>query len=472
MILSILNDIASNNSKNFKLEELAKHKDNVLFQQVLKLAYCPVTQFYIRQIPEYDINVPYDSYHLQTALIYLNKIAHREITGNLAKNVLRDQLELLTNNDAEVLKRIIGKDLKAGFSASSINKVFGKGFIKETPYMGAVSYKKEKVEKLFKNHDKVFSEIKMDGRYTNIKITGDDVYMESRAGKVTNFGNTFDNLIYLRNMIGHDLVLNGELVIFGMSRYESNGAIAAMVSIGNKIDDGKDVTKELTKFEKEYELSYDELKRKITVVVWDFIPLIEYENLGYWRVPRINRLDQLAPLISDFLEQTSSTNIQLIKYREVKDVKEAIDHFQELIAEDEEGTILKGSNGTWKDGKPAWQVKFKLEMTVDLKIIGLNYGTPGSKNEKLISSILVESSCGALKTNPCGISEKDMKYITANQEEVLGSILEVKCSGTSSNSKGEYSLLHPVFIKIRDDKNDADSLIQIKENEDMIKNLK
>ena len=48
-------------------------------------------------------------------------------------------------------------------------------------------------------------------------------------------------------------------------------------------------------------------------------------------------------------------------------------------------TILKAYDGEWKDGKPNWQIKMKLEMDVDLRIVGFNYGTKGTKNENVIN---------------------------------------------------------------------------------------
>ena len=112
-------------------------------------------------------------------------------------------------------------------------------------------------------------------------------------------------------------------------------------------------------------------------------------------------------------------------------------------------------------------------MTVDLEITGFNYGTKGTKNEHLISSVDVKSSDGIINTSPAGINEKDMAFLTENQESLVGSILEVKCSGLSSNSKGEYALLHPVYEGLRtDEKTIADSFEQIQANEDMLKGLK
>jgi ATP-dependent DNA ligase len=111
----------------------------------------------------------------------------------------------------------------------------------------------------------------------------------------------------------------------------------------------------------------------------------------------------------------------------------------------------------------------KLEMDIDLKITGFNYGT--GKNTHLISSLNAESGCGKVITSPTGIDEDTMKLITENQDNFSGKIVEVKCSGLSKDSKGQYSLLHPVFKTIRTDKFEANSLEEIIAIENMIKGL-
>ena len=128
------------------------------------------------------------------------------------------------------------------------------------------------------------------------------------------------------------------------------------------------------------------------------------------------------------------------------------------MARGEEGTILKSYDGEWKDGKPTWQIKMKLELALDLVITGFNYGTKGTKNENVVSSLNAETSCGKLKTRPQGLTESLMAEITENQENLLGTIIEVKCSGLSFDNTGAYSLLYPAFKGFRDDKSEANSL--------------
>ena len=54
----------------------------------------------------------------------------------------------------------------------------------------------------------------------------------------------------------------------------------------------------------------------------------------------------------------------------------------------------------------------------------------------------------------------DMEYITANQDALIGKILEIKCSGLSQDNKGNYSVLHPVYKLIRTDKSIANTLTE------------
>lgn len=108
-------------------------------------------------------------------------------------------------------------------------------------------------------------------------------------------------------------------------------------------------------------------------------------------------------------------------------------------------------------------------MDVDLKIVGFNLGT--GKNANVVSSVTAESSDGLVRTRPTGMNEKLMQFITDNQDKLLGTVVEVKCSGLSSDSAGNYALLHPVFKTLRDDKDTCDSLQSIKEIENMAKGL-
>lgn len=466
-IKQIFDEIASTSGNNAKIDILRKYQDNELLKRVLYMANSKRVKFYIKQIPEYvcDGN---STYTLNEGLDILQKIADREYTGHDAIAVLLDLLQSSTRDNAFIIERIIEKDCKIGMGTTFMNKVF-KDLIEDTPYMGAISFDEKKARSIFEKGRRGISQIKMDGRYCNAIIRNGEVELESRSGETTHTtGAKF--LAELANF--EDCVLNGELTMDGVPRYESNGIIASIIDICGKKDErtDKENTKKLEAFEKKHG-SFEKALNSIRYTVWDVITIDEYFNKSS-KTPYLNRLSNVERII----REAGSTMVQMIESRIVHSYKEAMDHFQEVLATEvngvpQEGTILKSEVGEWKDGKPTWQIKMKLEMDLDLVIVGFNYGTKGTKNENVISSLNCESSDGLLKTRPQGIKEDMMQYITENQDKLLGKVVQVKCNGLSHDKDGNYSLLYPAFVVIRDDKDTCDSLEGIKNIENMVKSL-
>jgi ATP-dependent DNA ligase len=465
-IKKIFDEIANEPSTNKKMQILTGYKDVELLSKVLYLACSKRIKYYLKQIPDYN-NESATPETLQWALNGLELISSRKYTGNDAILWLRTILSNLSHDDAYIIERIIEKDCKIGMGTSNINKVFTK-LIEDTPYMGAKSFNEKLARAVFKDGP-AYSQIKMDGRYCNAIIRSGEVELESRQGEPTIL--TGAKFLSELTQFG-DCVLNGELTMDSkevehhfkhddggitvltmdsISRYESNGIVASLVSIGKKQLDGEDVTKEIKKFEDKH-MGYQAALDAIRFTVWDRIEIQEYFDAKS-KLPYHERLTELSGLLTF---KYNCSMVSLIENKQVKTYEEAMTHFQDVLNKGFEGTILKAGKGEWKDGKPNWCVKLKKEINLDLVIKGFNYGT--GKNKDVISSIDVESSEGLLKTSPTGINESMMKFITENQNKLLNTIVEVKCSGLSQDSEGNYSVLHPVFKLFRDDKSVANSL--------------
>jgi ATP-dependent DNA ligase len=466
-IKQILDEISAESSTNQKIEILKKYKDNELLKNVLYLANSKRVKFYLKQIPEYTCDGN-STYTLDESLNMVQKISNREYTGYDAISFLKEILCGSTRDNAYVLERIIEKDLKIGMGTTQMNKVF-KDLIEDTPYMGAISFDEKKARAIFEKNKWGLSQIKMDGRYCNAIIRNGEVELESRSGEPT----IVTGAKFLSELTKfEDCVLNGELTMDGVPRYASNGIIASIIDICGKREERtpKENLKKLEAFE-EKNGSFEEALDKIRYTVWDTISIDEYFAKASKRKYNL-RLIKAGELIVS----AKSTMVSLIQTKVCKTYAEAMEHFQEVLATEvdgvpQEGTILKAYDGEWKDGKPNWQIKLKIEMNVDLKITGFNFGTKGTKNENVISSLNVESSDGKVVTRPQGLTETNMKFITENQDKLLGTIIEVKCSGLSKDSNGNYSLLYPAFKSFRDDKNVADTLEDIIANENMIKGV-
>lgn len=471
-IKNIFDEINSVSGDKDKMAILAKYKDNELLKRVLYLCKSKRVKFYIKQIPEQGVKNS-NLNNLDFVVSELSHLSNRDVTGSDATRFLKGLLESLSVDDAYIIERIIDKDPKIGMGTTFINKVYKDKttpeLIEDTPYMGAISFDEKKARDVFKNGKIGYSQIKMDGRYCNAIIRDGEVELESRSGEPT----VVTGAKFLEELGGfQDCVLNGELTMDGVPRYESNGMIASIIDIQSKRGERtiEESLKKVIAFEKKHG-SFDKALASIRYTVWDVISIDDYFQKES-SSPYVDRLKDVMFLIS----QAKPTQVRVIESKEVKTYAEAMEHFQEVLASEvdgvpQEGTILKAYDGTWKDGKPTWQIKMKLEMDVDLRIVGFNFGTKGTKNENVISSLCCESSDGLVKTRPQGLTEAKMAEVTTNQDKWLGKILQVKCNGLSSNSAGEYSLMYPSFVELRDDKDTCDSLESIKAIENMVKSL-
>jgi len=447
-IKRIFDEIGNESSTNEKMAILSKYKDNELLKRVLYLANSKRVKFYIKQIPEYThppffVGDNLFEFGLKSALDKLAVLSNRTITGGAAILHLKNILEENPDDIAYIIERIIEKDCKIGMGTRNINKVFP-DLIEKTGYMGCKPYSKELIQKLLLK-GKAYSQEKMDGRFVNAIIQGGEVSNESRQGEPTNL----ENPLFLSELAQlKDCVLNGELTMADVSRYESNGIIASLISIANKKENGEDVSKDIAKLGSKH-MPYQEALSLVRFTAWDILTIDEYFSRKCKR-PYKERFEELNQTLKGF------SMLNVVETRIVSTIEEVMAHFDEVLNNNGEGVVVKSMDGVWVDSKPIYQVKIKNEINLDLRITGFNYGT--GKNSQLISSLNCESEEGLLKTSPTGITEDDMEYITNNQDKLLNCILEIKCSGISQDSKGNYSLLHPVFKLLRNDKLIANTL--------------
>jgi ATP-dependent DNA ligase len=464
-IKAIFDEISNTTGNNAKMEVLRKYKDNELLRRVLYQIKSKRVKFFLKQIPDYthtDIK-----YSLSDALNEIKLISDRKLTGFAATSHLKELLELLHPDDAYIIERIIDKDPKNGLGRTFINKVIP-NLIEKTPYQGAKSYSEKLVKVIFEKYNYAYSDIKMDGRYANAIIDNGEVEFESRQGETTHIPS--DSLLIEELSKFPDGVLNGELTMVGMDRYTSNGIIASIVDIEGrgKMGDRSDeeTAKKLVAFHKKHG-NYIDAVSKIRYTVWDSITLEDYFNKKS-DIPYRERLDFLYKKTP--LKQCS--RVSIVERKKVYSFAEAVKHFQEALQRGLEGTIIKAPRATWKDGKPSWQVKMKLEMNIDLKVIGFEYGEEGTKNEDVYSTINLESSCGQLKTNASGMKEIMMADITERADDLMGTVVEIRCSGLSQDKHGNWSTLHPSVVELRGDKETCDSLQSAQAVEAMAKGLK
>jgi ATP-dependent DNA ligase len=449
----IFEALKSHSGKIEKREIIEQNKDNEVFKEILRLTYSPNIVFYMKQIPKKQGEIK-NEVLLEEAVEKLFPIYSRKVTGNNAKEFIQYMLNQMSEENAEIIRGIINKGFSIGINKKIINEAIP-GLIPEFPYMGAKPFSYKNVKKMFENNGTVICQIKMDGRYVNIFNNDGEGIMVSRNGK-NSFVPSEDLLNDISNI--DDYVLNGEFLVEGFSRYEANGIIASIIKIYEKEIEGKDVSKDKKKIEK-HGFTFDELVNKVYITVWDLIPRELFIKNEEWKIPYSERLEILKDIIEN------SKKIKLIHSKYISNYDECLEYFQEVLKQGEEGLILKSADNTWKDGKSK-QVKMKLEMTVDLRII--DYVKGKGKFENTLGAIVCASENEKLFIQASGFTDDLRNEIWENRFKYLYTIVEIKANAISKDENGKMSLLHPVFKSLRNDKDNADTLNEIINIQNMI----
>jgi hypothetical protein len=420
--------LASNASRNYKIEQLEANRDDKVLREVVRLALDPFTQFYIRKIPKYGRNS--DTANIPWALDKLYDLSQRFVTGNAAIAHLTNILESLEPDDAKVIERIIQKDLKCGVSTSTANAVWT-GLLKEYPVMLCSQFEQKLVDKV---KFPAMVQLKMDGMRFNAIVRDGKVEYRSRNGKeIQLLGNLDADFIALAGDV--DCVFDGELLVTSatgiLDRQTGNGIL-------NKANKGTITAGEAS---------------LVRATVWDVIPFLYFQD-GVCNTPYGTRFESLNTLINKIEPEKVST----VKSWEVEDYETAKALFEEMLQRGEEGIILKDKAGIWEDKRSKTQIKFKGELECDLKIVGIEEGT--GKYAGMLGAIQCESSDGVIKVSVgSGFTDAQRKTLG---KEIIGKVAAVKYNMRISNRAGEESLFLPIVLEIRFDKDEADASTQIK----------
>jgi ATP-dependent DNA ligase len=425
MALQILHQLESASGRLEKEAILKAHATDQTFKEVCRLTLDPLVNFYIKKLPEPDASKgviqPPEIIRLEHALQDLkSKLCSRLLSGHEARDHVAFLLGCLTKDDQEVLRRVLGRNLKCGVSEATVEKTWPD--LKLSYPCMLVSPLDSKTKLTFP----LIAQTKMDGMRFNAIVENGQVSYRSRAGKELDLFGVLDADVM--NLTAEtEYVLDGELLMAGpggshMDRKTGNGL--------------------LTKFQKG--TGTPELAKQIRAVVWDIIPLFAFRQ-GRCSVGYRERHLMLHP--------NQVGRIQVAPITIVNSMGEAQTLYQQKLAEGEEGLVLKDPKGPWEDKRVKHQVKMKAELEADLKITGF---LPGAgKYEGKIGSLLVETADGKVKTAVgTGLTDEERSLAFTEFEN---KIVAVKYNALITDKKtGLKSLFLPVFVEIREDKTVAD----------------
>ena len=435
-IHSCLEIIAEEPKKTVKVAFLEEFLEDEDFGKVVKYAYDPLMNFGILKKIDTGGHSGTENFSEETWWI-LDKLADRILTGNSAKARVGDHLLFLNKESQELFHRILNKDLRAGFSAKSVNKAH-KGFIKTFPYMRCSTQKEVPLTEL--NWEAgVFSQEKADGMFVNINVSGEALGFDSenpcndvpfQTKVVTRAGQTFP-----RNFGGIDMMLvggyqyHGEALVWNdieceyLSRKKGNGRLNSVLQGGSL---GENL--------------------HVHFRLWDMVPLEDVQE-GICNTTYENRWGALR-----VATQGIGNKVHMVHSPVLHHMEEVQAHFDEVVGDGNEGLVIKNKSAIWKDGTSRQQVKMKAERECELLVEHINNGN--GKYAGMVGSLACISLFGGVKVNVSGLTDAQR-----NDNSWPGSIITVKFNEVISSKShgGALSLFLPRLVERRFDKHIPDT---------------
>ncbi|WP_374335578.1 hypothetical protein [Methyloversatilis sp.] len=416
-IFALLEEIASTSSRIEK-EDLIGAKitdENFLF--VLKAALNPFVTYGIAKIELNGSKSGHDIAWKDLAFILLD-LSSRKLSGNAARETLIEFASNLNFESAALLQAIILKDLRSGFSESTINKI-APGTIPTFDCMLAHPFKKYK----HKVQYPVAVEPKLDGVrvLTFVNLNSKVVKFFSRSGReFMTFEHLIEPVINFAEVLSHDpLLADGQIIL---DSEVVSGIFNETVSQVRK----KDVQAVDAK-----------------LYVFDVLPGSTFEGVigkkgceiaGSY-IKRRDRLE-LAHAI---------TNDEVVQVLPVHFVEsEGLIHslYETFRANGLEGVIVKNTSGLYERKRSTNWLKIKAEESVDVRVIGWERGT--GKFEGLIGALVVDFNGVEVRVGS-GLTD-DMRK--EDPSLFIGRLVEIEYHEVTPDG----SLRHPRFKRFRDDK--------------------
>jgi ATP-dependent DNA ligase len=435
----MLAKVEATSSKNEKQAIIASyitpdHDRARTLRDLLNLALSPYIRFGVAGAPPADpqsvvMTGEHDRAHRYFAMgiRILDNLATRKLTGNDARETLALYFGALNPDwpspisEREAFKRILLKDLRAGFSESTVNKA-RKGTVPVFDCQLAAS----EMPNIDELQYPVGVEPKYDGVRTIAIKKGGVVTLFSRNGiPFTNFAEIEEELA---KRMPDGIVLDGEV----LHRDLLGDAGFKLVMKRAKADRGKNV---------EYPVRYQ---------MFDYMPLKAWEALRC-TTQFIDRREALVDTCSSMgLLGAPDSLLRVTESLVAENASDLQSIYEEYVAQGFEGVIVKELDGlyTFKRNK-TWQ-KLKPFATADLVVIGAVEGT--GKYVGMLGALIVagEHEGKKIETEVGSGFTDEQRASFWGMLPLHGRIAEVRYQDiTKAEDSETYSLRFPTFLRFR-----------------------
>lgn len=418
-------EITSSNSKKFKQEVLQKYKDDEVIQKYLKIAFDPFVIYGLSTKKLYK-PVTCTAYPADSIFDLFYWLEKHNTGTDAAIKMCQETLAALAfqapPSVAELLEKLICKDLSIGVDAKSINAAMP-DLIPTFNVQLAQKYF-EKPEKLEGKSFAVTTKID-GGRIIAIKDNG-NVEFYTRAGQ--KYKGLVDLEEEMLRTFPDGTVLDGEITILDDKGIPSKEAYKRAMKITRS--DGE--------------------KHGLKMKCFDAMCIDEWRNQKCTH-DYIERRMLLNGLFSTHSHLYFEVLPELYRGTDTSKILELLD---EAIANEEEGVMINLLDAHYEFGRTWSLMKVKKMNTLDLEIIGFEEGE--GRLAGTLGAILVRYKDGNTVRVGSGFSDEMRKHIWSDPNNFIYRVAEIQYFEETTNKDGGKSLRFPVFKDIRYDKPTAD----------------
>ena len=425
-VISSLEDHPSRLNKEAIIQAQAEAGNREFFEG-LRLCYDAMITFGLKQIPEKKdedgAGLPWDSFSL-----IITGFVNRELTGNLARDTVTQMMKSATKAEWNGwYRRILIKDMRAGFSENTVNKVVEKQYPQYAIPVFSCQLAHDSANHEEKVTGKKIIEVKLDGvRVITI------VYPDGRVDQFSRNGKELVNFPHVK------------------AQFE---AVAAEGGVSQPtVFDGEIMSGSFQDLMKQIHRKSSAQANDAVLNLFDIIPLEDFETgvcartqtersmlLKVWHGTWEDKIPNITVVAQETVDL--DTEAGQARYKEINAL---------AIKGGYEGIMLKDANAGYKCKRSVAWLKLKPFIEVSLEVIDVEEGT--GKNIGRLGAIVcqgVDDGKNIQVNVGSGFSDSDRDSYWSSRDSLRGQIVEVRADAVTQNQDGSYSLRFPRFLRFR-----------------------
>lgn len=416
---SILDIISAEPKTSIKLKILKEHKE--ILEKVVLYALDFTKRYNIKKFPPKDFSFSETS---KRSKIFKKLDELANATG--AKNIDIVGLASLCSceDDVEVVRMILNKDLRCGVNLKTASKVYPNLPTKDIMLCGkaarvVVRNGRRKVspelKEFFKEHsfENVGISVKENGVRDKIIVSGDTVSHISRNG-----------IPYINFDVLNPAILELAQHFFAITDYR-----CPAVFDGEVVSVDEDFQKQMTQVRRLEEVDPSIFRLRL----FD-IPTLPYTQMNRERI------------LQEAIGRLSNKNAKLITdvcCAKVKDFDSFLALYDTVVGAGKEGVVLKNLSGHYEEKRSNNWCKVKTFFSEDLRVIGTEKGKAGKKYGNTLGALIVDFKGVRVRVGSGYTDEERESFL-----ETPPAMIEVEYKEITKDG----SLFHPTFVRVREDR--------------------